>query len=293
MRPLDAPPAAAQQAIAASLALQAEIAAAPSGAATACPLCVVPVPVACFGGHTSRALPCHAAAPFCCGSACGRPLACGNHVCARDCHALAADGSGCDACSGKCEKERLPGCTHACPQSCHPGPCNRYVLLLLQCHRVLMVQPITRCLAVLLHRASHPLACAGMPSGLLQGYQTNEIALSILTQRFQNTLAARSLSCRTMTWHPLNFLLHVVDCRCDVPVRQLCYCRKTSLSFACHELLGARDADAAAGDGCIAALACDKLCHKELPSCPHTCRFVVSARIATPAYAVMHLGQSC
>jgi NF-X1-type zinc finger protein NFXL1 len=103
---------------------------------TYCPPCARPLPVACVGGHGSRQLPCSAAARYTCGSACGRPLACGNHACALPCHAVAEPGAAlpvgdaaggplaprpCAQCTRRCEAMRC--CEHACPRPCHTGAC--------------------------------------------------------------------------------------------------------------------------------------------------------------------------
>lgn len=92
---------------------------------TLCPPCEVPVPVACIGGHGLKDMPCHAAGPYSCEAACGRPLACGNHVCKRLCHLVAHDGSACDTCDQRCSLPRADGCTHDCPRPCHSEPCDR------------------------------------------------------------------------------------------------------------------------------------------------------------------------
>ena len=58
------------------------------GFLTDCPPCQAPVPTVCLGGHTKDPLPCCEAAPFSCGAACGRLLACSNHSCSKPCHAI-------------------------------------------------------------------------------------------------------------------------------------------------------------------------------------------------------------
>ncbi|MEQ2161607.1 hypothetical protein GOODEAATRI_011138, partial [Goodea atripinnis] len=73
-----------------------------------CPPCQVPIATSCFGEHEVRTrtspvvslqqssgesdsvlvspVPCHRQGRFSCKRACGRPLACGNHSCSRECH---------------------------------------------------------------------------------------------------------------------------------------------------------------------------------------------------------------
>lgn len=106
-----------------------------------CPPCRVPVPVACLGKHEVADWPCHEAKPASCGRLCGRLLACTNHTCERDCHKVrhAADdvsaGINCKKCESECLKPRPPGCSHACPNRCHPGSCPPCeVNLKLKCH---------------------------------------------------------------------------------------------------------------------------------------------------------------
>ncbi|XP_077597775.1 NF-X1-type zinc finger protein NFXL1 [Stigmatopora nigra] len=89
-----------------------------------CPPCRVPLPVSCFGEHEVGAVPCCRPDRFSCKRPCGRPLSCGNHKCARECHLL--DGSDkCNDCEEGCSKPR-PGpspCPHGCPLPCHRGDC--------------------------------------------------------------------------------------------------------------------------------------------------------------------------
>lgn len=121
-----------------------------SGALTHCPPCMAPVTLPCFGGHCSAAMPCHQASHFPCQAACGRPLPCGNHSCSKPCHVLqpaafaitgghasasfdaaAAEAVAqrmpgavqvCETCKQPCSKARA-GCSHPCPERCHPGAC--------------------------------------------------------------------------------------------------------------------------------------------------------------------------
>ena len=53
---------------------------------TACPPCQQMLPVSCHGGHVTSFQHCSRAAPFACQAACGKPLECGNHACAAQCH---------------------------------------------------------------------------------------------------------------------------------------------------------------------------------------------------------------
>jgi len=109
--------------------------------ATKCPDCSHLVSVTCPGGHETSRWPCHAAKSRPCGRVCGRRLACGNHVCQRECHKVKNApneldaGSNCRKCEAECTKPRPEGCTHPCPRPCHPGecdPCKQMVRL--RCH---------------------------------------------------------------------------------------------------------------------------------------------------------------
>ncbi|KAI8463588.1 MAG: hypothetical protein J3K34DRAFT_526874 [Monoraphidium minutum] len=129
-----------------------------AGALTPCPPCNEPVTLPCLGGHCAATAPCHQAAHGSCGGACGQPLACGHHSCSLECHVLDREalslaaaapaprgGPGappgfsaaaaaaaaaalpqlaapCERCARPCGAKR-PGCAHACPRGCHPGPC--------------------------------------------------------------------------------------------------------------------------------------------------------------------------
>lgn len=88
---------------------------------------------------------CHCRGRFSCRRPCGRPLACGNHTCRRECHLVdsgdqvtCGSDSGvlverpsptvssclqCDTCEEGCSKPRPPGCPHTCLSPCHPGNC--------------------------------------------------------------------------------------------------------------------------------------------------------------------------
>lgn len=50
---------------------------------------------------------------------------------------------------------------------------------------------------------------------------------------------------------------------CTEPTTRPCFCGKTTLEFACHEVTAAELP--------AARLCCGKVCHRALPGCPHTC----------------------
>ncbi|XP_051895842.1 NF-X1-type zinc finger protein NFXL1 [Pristis pectinata] len=108
-----------------------------------CPACMVPIPTACLGKHEISPLPCHAAGPYSCKRSCGRRLACGNHTCAMECHAVTiVDGNDeqqagkeCQVCEEACSYPRPPGCIHPCSLPCHEGacaPCSQ--MIRTKCH---------------------------------------------------------------------------------------------------------------------------------------------------------------
>ncbi|XP_022200725.2 NF-X1-type zinc finger protein NFXL1 [Nilaparvata lugens] len=116
-----------------------------------CRPCSESIAVPCLGGHEMMAKPCHKAFHTSCGRKCGRLLACGNHVCDKECHTvLGADddtvaGKTCEPCNRSCEVARPAGCPHACPHACHPPPCKPCtVMLRMPCHCSL-VQLYVRC----------------------------------------------------------------------------------------------------------------------------------------------------
>ncbi|XP_015119941.1 NF-X1-type zinc finger protein NFXL1 [Diachasma alloeum] len=92
-----------------------------------CPPCEVSVMVTCLGGHETRPWPCHIAIPGSCGRECGRGLPCGNHKCEVLCHRVRGEGGGdgedCMECEEPCRLGRPEGCSHLCPERCHPAPC--------------------------------------------------------------------------------------------------------------------------------------------------------------------------
>jgi transcriptional repressor NF-X1 len=77
-----------------------------------CPPCTYLTPKACYGGHQSRAIPCHQAS-YSCGYACGKPLDCGLHTCQSICHP-----GQCGECKLPCNKVR-EDCGHPCGLECH------------------------------------------------------------------------------------------------------------------------------------------------------------------------------
>lgn len=108
-----------------------------------CPPCEVSVPVTCLGGHETRPWPCHMSRPSSCGRVCGRPLPCKNHTCELTCHKVgiinedgtSSDGTPCMECENECLFPRPAGCTHTCPQPCHPAPCKPCKQLVrISCH---------------------------------------------------------------------------------------------------------------------------------------------------------------
>ncbi|RLU26180.1 hypothetical protein DMN91_002346 [Ooceraea biroi] len=106
-----------------------------------CPPCEVSVPVTCLGDHETRPWPCHMSRPSSCGRACGRLLPCKNHTCELTCHKVRTSnaefdgGTSCMECEKECLFARPPGCTHACPQPCHPAPCRPCKQLVrIMCH---------------------------------------------------------------------------------------------------------------------------------------------------------------
>ncbi|XP_032670664.1 NF-X1-type zinc finger protein NFXL1 [Odontomachus brunneus] len=109
-----------------------------------CPPCEVSVPVTCLGGHETRPWPCHMSRPSSCGRVCGRPLPCKNHTCELTCHKVgtvnevdgtSSNGTPCMECVNECLFSRPTGCTHACPQPCHPAPCKPCKQLVrVSCH---------------------------------------------------------------------------------------------------------------------------------------------------------------
>ncbi|XP_062899261.1 NF-X1-type zinc finger protein NFXL1 isoform X2 [Mobula hypostoma] len=110
--------------------------------AVPCPACIVPISTACLGKHEITPLPCHAAEPYSCKRPCGRRLACGNHTCALECHAVTIlDGNDnkatkdCQVCEEACSYPRPPGCIHPCTLPCHEGvcaPCSQ--MIRTKCH---------------------------------------------------------------------------------------------------------------------------------------------------------------
>ena len=107
-----------------------------------CPPCSTLVSVTCLGEHESSAWPCHSSKPASCGRKCGRSLACGNHVCERECHKVrgAVDsvsaGVNCRKCEAECRNERPAGCHHPCSiGKCHPGQCPECeIIVRIKCH---------------------------------------------------------------------------------------------------------------------------------------------------------------
>ena len=107
-----------------------------------CPDCQFPMPVTCLGGHETADWPCFSAKAGPCGRKCGRPLACGNHTCPRDCHRVknapdeATAGTNCRKCESGCLHPRPQGCSHPCPRPCHPGdcePCGQMIRIWCHC----------------------------------------------------------------------------------------------------------------------------------------------------------------
>ncbi|KAK6172951.1 hypothetical protein SNE40_016503 [Patella caerulea] len=114
-----------------------------------CPPCLVPLPQKCMGEHEIKEVECSNIGAYSCGRPCGRDLDCGNHTCHLDCHIVqdAPDhqsaGKNCAVCEELCLKTRPPGCTHSCPESCHPGPCPPCTYSIkMRCHCHSMVKHI-------------------------------------------------------------------------------------------------------------------------------------------------------
>ncbi|EFN72938.1 NF-X1-type zinc finger protein NFXL1 [Camponotus floridanus] len=106
-----------------------------------CPPCEISVLVTCLGGHETRPWPCHMSKPSSCGRACDQLLPCKNHTCELTCHKIQTSdnksdsGIPCMECEKECQFVRLSGCTHACPEPCHPAPCKPCKQLVrISCH---------------------------------------------------------------------------------------------------------------------------------------------------------------
>lgn len=95
-----------------------------------CPPCMVPVPLICLGLHETLNFPCSEVRPWSCGRKCGRLLACSNHTCLQECHAVENPkssfeaGETCQICEEPCTLPRPEGCSHPCQKPCHPSPCS-------------------------------------------------------------------------------------------------------------------------------------------------------------------------
>ncbi|KAG5306175.1 NFXL1 protein, partial [Acromyrmex insinuator] len=106
-----------------------------------CPPCEISMPMTCLGGHETRPWPCHMSKPSSCGRLCGQLLPCKNHTCELICHKLQTsdnesnNGIPCMECEKECSFARPSGCTHTCPQPCHPAPCKPCKQLVrVSCH---------------------------------------------------------------------------------------------------------------------------------------------------------------
>ncbi|KAK7066648.1 NF-X1-type zinc finger protein nfxl1 [Halocaridina rubra] len=106
-----------------------------------CPPCTIPVPTTCFGNHETVNWPCHDVRPHSCGRKCGRRLACSNHTCNLECHAVNEArneidaGKNCPPCEVGCSKPRPDGCNHKCNRPCHRGECAKCAQLVkFKCH---------------------------------------------------------------------------------------------------------------------------------------------------------------
>ncbi|CAI5444930.1 unnamed protein product [Caenorhabditis angaria] len=107
---------------------------------TNCPPCTELTTKWCYGQHEQRkTIACHIQS-FSCGVICGKPLACGNHVCMRRCH-----GDECEKPSEKCIKKceiLRNGCEHICGLPCHgktdcpPSACQTMVKVTCECGRI-------------------------------------------------------------------------------------------------------------------------------------------------------------
>ncbi|XP_052277513.1 NF-X1-type zinc finger protein NFXL1-like [Dreissena polymorpha] len=112
-----------------------------------CPPCMVPMTMMCYGKHETGTFACSVVQPYQCGRRCGRQLACGNHKCSLMCHTVEGAnspelaGTNCEVCEVGCQFERPEGCTHECPNPCHPGPCpDCRQMFRMRCHCQVSVQ---------------------------------------------------------------------------------------------------------------------------------------------------------
>ncbi|XP_023201832.1 NF-X1-type zinc finger protein NFXL1 isoform X2 [Xiphophorus maculatus] len=172
-----------------------------------CPPCQVPIPTSCFGEHEVSPVPCHRQGRFSCGRACGRPLACLNHGCSRECH-LVTDGNQCEACEEGCAKPRPPGCPHPCPRPCHPGDCPPCSQMLRQrCH----------CRISTLYLECRKLTAADEPTRIQLGSCSNQ--------------CPKELSCG----HRCKQVCHPGVCEetCQQKVKLRCPCKRIKKEVTC------------------------------------------------------------
>ncbi|XP_027866316.1 NF-X1-type zinc finger protein NFXL1 isoform X2 [Xiphophorus couchianus] len=172
-----------------------------------CPPCQVPIPTSCFGEHEVSPVPCHRQGRFSCGRACGRPLACGNHGCSRECH-LVTDGNQCEVCEEGCAKPRPPGCPHPCPRPCHPGDCPPCSQMLRQrCH----------CRISTLYLECRKLTAADEPTRIQLGSCSNQ--------------CPKELSCG----HRCKQVCHPGVCEetCQQKVKLRCPCKRIKKEVTC------------------------------------------------------------
>lgn len=174
-----------------------------------CPPCQHTVKVRCLGRHVEKDMACSSAGPFACNEACGKPLACGRHVCMARCHD--PETTPCDECQLPCELHSR-ACAHPCPHGkCHSGDCG-------PC-QVLITKP----------------CCCGKTS------------LYFPCHKEQLGIPADELVCDRICGKPFPLCphtcgaqCHVSSCpgahHCEVEVTLRCSCKRTKKKYSCHEV---------------------------------------------------------
>ncbi|XP_023697570.2 NF-X1-type zinc finger protein NFXL1 isoform X1 [Paramormyrops kingsleyae] len=198
-----------------------------------CPPCQVPIPTACLGDHEVSPVPCHRQGPFSCGRPCGRLLACGNHSCVRECHAVSPAsreddkrqaGRECLRCEEPCSRPRPPGCPHPCALPCHPGPCPACTKMVrLKCHCKIM-SLFVECLE------------------LVSADEDTKKSLGCCKNQ-----CPKELRCG----HRCQDVCHAGRCRetCSQKVKVKCPCKRIRKEFPCPKVCDGQ-----------AAVGCDELC---------------------------------
>lgn len=212
-----------------------------------CLPCVHPVTVRCLGGHSHKQVACCAAGPYECGQPCGNALSCGNHTCAKPCHAvMTSEPDGKD--SERDEKHN--GISVASDQAELGSEASDGSLRSVQAKGVYANDKQTAKLYGALETTRRPSA-------------------EPCEQCVRKCTKPRAPPCT----HPCPLTCHPGPCPpCTSIVRRKCHCEAgVSLAIECRLLAAAEAGGEEARDQ---LLSCGNKCDRKLPLCGHTCQEV-------------------